>query len=80
MNWEKLLSNHRLGTGNSETIHPKRSPFQQDFDRIIFSSSFRKLQDKTQIFPLSESDYVRTRLTHSLETASVARSLVNLKR
>ena len=75
MNWEKLLSNHRLGTGNSETIHPKRSPFQQDFDRIIFSSSFRKLQDKTQIFPLSESDYVRTRLTHSLETASVARSL-----
>ena len=75
MKWDKLLSNQRLGMGNSEMIFPKRSPFQQDFDRIIFSSSFRKLQDKTQIFPLSESDYVRTRLTHSLETASVARSL-----
>lgn len=75
MNWEKLLSSQRLGLGNSEKIYPKRSPFQQDFDRIIFSSAFRKLQDKTQIFPLSESDYIRTRLTHSLETASVARSL-----
>ena len=75
MKWDSLLSSKRLGFDRQEDIFPKRSPFQQDFDRIIFSSAFRKLQDKTQIFPLSESDYVRTRLTHSLETSSVARSL-----
>lgn len=75
MNWEKLLSTKRLGVKNIETVQPKRSPFQQDFDRIVFSAPFRRLQDKTQVFPLSETDYVRTRLTHSLETSSVGRSL-----
>jgi dGTPase len=54
---------------------PQRSPFIVDSDRIVFSSAFRRLQDKTQVFPLADNDYVRTRLTHSLEVASVARSL-----
>lgn len=52
-----------------------RSPFQQDADRIVFSSAFRRLQDKTQVHPQPQSDYVRTRLTHSMEVASVGRSL-----
>lgn len=54
---------------------PSRSAFEQDFDRIIFSHPFRKLQDKTQVHPLPEHDFVHTRLTHSLEVSSVARSL-----
>jgi dGTPase len=54
---------------------PERTPFQQDYDRIVFSSAFRRLKDKTQVFPLSRSDYVRTRLTHSLEASCVGRSL-----
>jgi dGTPase len=57
---------------------PHRPPWQYDHDRITFSSAFRRLQDKTQVFPLSSNDYVRTRLTHSLETAAVAKSLGNL--
>lgn len=75
MNWEKLLSSARLGRSEPERVQPQRSPFQRDFDRIVFSSAFRRLQDKTQVFPLAESDYVRTRLTHSLEAACVGRSL-----
>ncbi|MFA5265715.1 MAG: dNTP triphosphohydrolase [Opitutaceae bacterium] len=54
---------------------PSRSPWQIDYDRIVFSSAFRRLQDKTQVFPLSDSDYIRTRLTHSLEVSTVARTL-----
>lgn len=54
-----------------------RSPFQQDADRIVFSSAFRRLQNKTQVHPLPDSDFVRTRLTHSMEVASVGRSLGN---
>ncbi len=76
MEWKKLLCAGRLGKGDSQgVIDPARSPFQRDFDRIVFSSAFRRLQDKTQVFPLAENDYVRTRLTHSMETASIARSL-----
>ncbi|MCI5778413.1 MAG: dNTP triphosphohydrolase [Lentisphaeria bacterium] len=75
MQWKNLLSPHRLGSGEPGRITPERSPFQRDFDRIVFSGSFRRLQDKTQVFPLSGNDYVRTRLTHSLETSSIARSL-----
>lgn len=54
---------------------PARAPWQRDFDRIVFSSAYRRLQDKTQVFPLSDSDYVRTRLTHTQEVATVARTL-----
>ncbi len=75
MQWKKLLSPHRLGSSEPGKITPERSPFQRDFDRIVFSGSFRRLQDKTQVFPLSGNDYVRTRLTHSMETSSIARSL-----
>ena len=75
MEWKNLLSPHRLGTDEPGRITPDRSPFQRDFDRIVFSGSFRRLQDKTQVFPLSSNDYIRTRLTHSLETSSIARSL-----
>ncbi|WP_415716850.1 deoxyguanosinetriphosphate triphosphohydrolase [Maridesulfovibrio sp.] len=75
MKWNKLLGKQRIGKDKSDAIDHDRSEFQRDFDRIIFSSAFRRLQDKTQVFPLSRSDYVRTRLTHSLETSSVGRSL-----
>ncbi len=78
MNWEKLLSTKRLGrssTDGDDNAPLPRTEFTRDYDRIIFSSSFRRLQDKTQVFPLAKSDYVRTRLTHSLEVASVGRSL-----
>jgi dGTPase len=74
MEWNKLLSGQRLGREKYRE-DAYRASFQRDFDRIIFSSAFRRLQDKTQVFPLAESDYVRTRLTHSLEVACVGRSL-----
>jgi len=72
--WEQLLSAERLGAG-SAPFAPERTAFQQDYDRIVFTSAFRRLKDKTQVFPLSKSDYVRTRLTHSLEASCVGRSL-----
>lgn len=75
MEWRKLLSTRRLGEAGRDPLSPARDPFQKDFDRIVFSSAFRRLQDKTQVHSLPESDYVRTRLTHSLEVASVGRSL-----
>lgn len=75
MQWKQLLSSARLGREGSLNPEAQRSAFQRDYDRIIFSSAFRRMQDKTQVFPLAESDYVRTRLTHSLEAACVGRSL-----
>lgn len=75
MEWKTLLSPQRIGSAKPGVISPGRSPFQRDFDRIVFSSSFRRLQDKTQVFPLAKTDYVRTRLTHSLEASSIGRSL-----
>lgn len=80
MNWDKLLSAKRLGLENREFINNEeiRSQFQRDYDRIIFSSPFRRLQNKTQVFPLPGSVFVHNRLTHSLEVASVGRSLANL--
>jgi len=73
--WRMLMTPDRAGTREPGSITPERSPFQRDFDRVVFSGSFRRLQDKTQVFPLVKTDYVRTRLTHSLETSSVGRSL-----
>ncbi len=75
MQWARLLSSRRLGKPEADPRVSARTAFQRDFDRLVFSSAFRRLQDKTQVFPLSENDYVRTRLTHSLEAASVGRSL-----
>lgn len=76
MDWNKLLSTKRLGRLAETNGGPAlRTEFTRDYDRIIFNSAFRRLQDKTQVFPLAKSDYVRTRLTHSLEVASVGRSL-----
>lgn len=74
MNWDKLLSVKR-DKGKSASVESVRTSYEQDFDRIIFSHPFRKLQDKTQVHPLPEHDFVHTRLTHSLEVSSVARSL-----
>ncbi|MEP4531962.1 MAG: deoxyguanosinetriphosphate triphosphohydrolase [Cyclobacteriaceae bacterium] len=76
MNWLDLLSPKRFGDKTEiELSKETRSRFEQDFDRLIFSHPFRKLQDKTQVFPLPEDDFVHTRLTHSLEVSSVGRSL-----
>lgn len=75
MDWSRLLSRVRLGLSGRRPENEARTDFQRDFDRIVFSSAFRRLQDKTQVFPLSHSDYVRTRLTHSLEVSSVGRTL-----
>src|SRR5664279_5168042 len=76
MNWNQLLSTKRFG---QEAYHEKRaddrSEFQRDYDRLIFSAPFRRLQNKTQVFPLPGSVFVHNRLTHSLEVASVGRSL-----
>ena len=78
MQWEQLLSLKRFG--DTEKRHraqqdETRLGFEVDFDRIIFSSAFRSLQDKTQVIPLSETDFVHTRLTHSLEVSVVGRTL-----
>lgn len=79
MSWDKLLSPNRLGEEKVVNIDSDitRSHFQRDYDRIIFSSPFRRLQNKTQVFPLPGSVFVHNRLTHSLEVASVGRSLGN---
>ena len=76
MDWNQLLCAGHLGKDGKPRPHdPARSEFRRDSDRITFSTAFRRLQDKTQVFPLADNDYVRTRLTHSLEVASVGRSL-----
>lgn len=81
MNWEQLLSLKRFGDTNKRIRKEQdetRLGFEVDYDRIIFSSEFRSLQDKTQVIPLSETDFVHTRLTHSLEVSVVGRSLGRL--
>lgn len=78
MEWGKLISTHRLGHENKHPDqHEWRTVFQRDYDRLIFSAPFRRLQNKTQVFPLPGSIFVHNRLTHSLEVASVGRSLGN---
>jgi dGTPase len=74
MEWKTLLSTKRTGQSTSPEQHD-RTQFQRDYDRLIFSSPFRRMQDKTQVFPLPGSIFVHNRLTHSLEVASVGRSL-----
>lgn len=75
MTWARLLSPARQGQPTGKDATTGRSVFQRDFDRIVYSSAFRRLQDKAQVFPLAKSDFVRTRLTHSLEVSCVGRSL-----
>ena len=77
MYWNRLLSSVRAGiyTKSSSRAGDLRSEFEKDYHRIIGSSSFRRLQDKTQVFALDKSDFIRTRLTHSLEVSSFAKSL-----
>ena len=81
MNWEQLLSLKRYGDTHKRLRKEQdetRLGFEVDYDRIIFSSAFRSLQDKTQVIPLSKTDFVHTRLTHSLEVSVVGRSLGRL--
>ena len=79
MNWEQLLSTKRsrqkINRAKEKNSTDLRSEFEKDYHRIIGSASFRRLQDKTQVFPLDKSDFVRTRLTHSLEVSSFGKSL-----
>lgn len=74
LNWDDLLLGERKRKSESKSL-PHRNEFDKDYDRIIYSSSFRRLQDKAQVFPLQNNDFTRTRLTHSLEVASLGRSL-----
>ena len=78
MNWEQLLSLKRHGDTHKRLRKEQdetRLGFEVDYDRVIFSSAFRSLQDKTQVVPMSQTDFVHTRLTHSLEVSVVGRSL-----
>lgn len=76
MNWEKLLSSKRFGMEEYHDIRKHdRTEYQRDYDRLIFSPPFRRLQNKTQVFPLPGSIFVHNRLTHSLEVSCVGRSL-----
>lgn len=78
MDWNKLISNKRLGQEfRHSKPHDDRTEFKRDYDRLIFSAPFRRLQNKTQVFPLPGSIFVHNRLTHSLEVASVGMSLGN---
>lgn len=82
MDWNKLLSSKRLNSSEEESSGKvSRTPFKRDYGRVLYSSAYRRLQDKTQVFPLGRNDYVRTRLTHSQEVANVgsvlARSLAD---
>ena len=78
MEWKQLISNKRFGQEHKYAErHDDRSEFKRDYDRLIFSSAFRRLQNKTQVFPLPGSIFVHNRLTHSLEVASVGMSIGN---
>ena len=75
MNWQQLISGRRLGIESYHERKHERTNFQRDYDRLIFSAPFRRLQNKTQVFPLPGSIFVHNRLTHSLEVSCVGRSL-----
>jgi len=76
MQWDKLLCSERQGQEKHPDEDPReRNPFERDIDRIIFSESFRRLKDKTQVFPITDNDHVHNRLSHSLEVSCIGRSL-----
>ena len=78
MKWNKLLSQEsksKRGRNKSINSNDLRTEFEKDYHRILISASFRRLQDKTQVFPLDKNDFVRTRLTHSIEVSSFAKSI-----
>lgn len=78
MDWLKLISNKRLGQEHRHReAHEERSEFKRDYDRLVFSAPFRRMQNKTQVFPLPGSIFVHNRLTHSLEVSTVGHSLGN---
>jgi len=79
MNWEDLIQGYRLGCPKNEKGNSEgRTEFQRDFDRLVFSTEFRRLHGKTQVFPFPENDFIHTRMTHSIESVSVGRSLGNI--
>lgn len=79
MNWQKLITPMRCGKDAAvNTPFDGRNEYQKDFDRIVFSEAFRRLQNKTQVIPLPETDFIHTRLTHSIESSCVGRSLGHL--
>jgi dGTPase len=73
LKWDKLFAIERERASTVNTDH--RNEFDKDYDRVVYSSSVRRLQDKAQVFPLQENDFTRTRLTHSIEASALARSL-----
>jgi len=75
MTWQSLLADQRFGKPYTEQHQQGRTPFHKDYDRLIFSSAFRRMGHKTQVHSLSHNDHVHNRLTHSLEVSSVGRSL-----
>ena len=76
LKWNLILNKRRIKDyKSSKKGIDSRGEFENDYDRILFSASFRRLQDKAQVFPLEKLDFVRTRLTHSLEVSSIAKSL-----
>ena len=78
MEWTNLLATQKLAQEETEPTTFARYPindFEKDYNKIVSSAAFRRLQDKTQVFPLDKSDFVRTRLTHSIEVSTIARQL-----
>ena len=86
MNWRQLMSPMRFKVGEGgeilsvapKTETPYRTPYHTDYDRVVFSNAFRRLGRKTQVHPLAKNDHTHNRLTHSVEVASVGRSLGNM--
>ena len=73
LQWDLITSEERIPSRKTKEAHRYRSEIESDYHRIIRSASYRRLQDKTQVFPLDHSDFVRTRLTHSMEVSSLAK-------
>ena len=75
MNWNMLMSDERYHEDSADAAECGEVTYENDYDTIISSTLFRRLQDKAQVFPLEEDDYVRTRLTHSLEVSAIGKKL-----